>query len=252
MQTTDLRNLLRLYGLQTLKTVSRAVMLWFVTVSPVLGQSTRGNYNYLDFQNKPYYFGITLGYNSSDYRVFRGKNFNLNNDSIAGVESVTGPGFNLQIISNLKIGDNFDIRFLPGFAFAERTLEYDPSRRGRVNYLKKIESVFVELPFQVRYKSAPYQDKRLFVLAGLKYSYDIQSRSRTRQATDLVKISPTDFAIEYGAGVQMFFPYFIFSPEFKMSHGLGNILIYKQGFNESSVLEKLLSRMFTISLHFEG
>jgi Outer membrane protein beta-barrel domain len=252
MQTTDLRNLLRLYGLQTLKTVSRAVIVLLATAAPVSAQSTRGNYNYLDFQNKPYYFGITLGYNSSDYRVFRGKNFNIHNDSIAGVESVTGPGFNLQIISNLKLGENFDIRFLPGFAFAERSLEYDPSRRGRADYLKKIESVFVELPFQVRYKSAPYQDKRLFVLAGLKYSYDIQSRSRSRQATDLVKIAPTDFSIEYGAGVQMFFPYFIFSPEFKMSHGLGNILIYKQGFNESGILEKLLSRMFTISLHFEG
>jgi hypothetical protein len=86
MQTTDLRNLLRLYGLQTLKTVSRAVIVLLATAAPVSAQSTRGNYNYLDFQNKPYYFGITLGYNSSDYRVFRGKNFNLKNDSIAGVE----------------------------------------------------------------------------------------------------------------------------------------------------------------------
>jgi hypothetical protein len=228
------------------------MLLALVAASTTAAQTTRGNYNYLDFQNKPYYFGITLGYNASDYRVFRGKNFNISNDSIAGVESVNGPGFNLQIISNLKLGENFDVRFLPGFAFAERTLEYDPMRRSRANYLRKIESVFVELPFQVRYKSAPYKDKRLFVLTGLKYSYDIQSRARSRQATELVKIAPTDFALEFGAGVQMFFPYFIFSPEIKMSHGLGNILIYKPNFNESGVLEKLLSRMFTISLHFEG
>jgi hypothetical protein len=210
------------------------------------------NSNYLDFQRKNYYFGITLGYNSSSFSVFRGKGFNLENDSIAGVTGVGGPGFNLQIISNLRIGDYFDVRFLPGFSFAERTIEYDPIRRGRPNYPNKIESVLVELPFSVRYKSAPYHDKRLFVMAGVKYSYDIQSNSRVRTASNLIKISPTDFALEGGVGMQIFFPYFIFSPELKFSQGLGNILIYNSRLPESTVLEKVISQTFTISLHFEG
>jgi Outer membrane protein beta-barrel domain len=211
----------------------------------------RGNYNFLDFQSRPYYFGITLGYNQSDYRVFRGKGFILN-DSVAGVESLRGPGFNLQIVSNLKLGDNFDLRFLPGFSFAERNLLYDPTRKNKPNYPNNVSSVFVELPFHVRYKSAPYNDKRLFVIAGIKYSYDIQAKSRTRQIGNSVRVSPTDFQAEFGVGMQMFFPFFIFSPEIKMSQGLGNVLIYRSDLRESTVLEKLISRTFTISLHFEG
>jgi hypothetical protein len=104
----------------------------------------------------------------------------------------------------------------------------------------------------VRYKSAPYHDKRMFVMAGIKYSYDIQSKSRVRQLNNSIRVSPTDFQFEAGAGIQMFFPYFIFSPEIKFSHGLGNILIYRDGHQPTSVLEKLMSRTFTISLHFEG
>ena len=216
------------------------------------GQSAgRGNYNYLEFQGRPYYFGITLGYNKSAYRVYRGKNFILN-DSVAGVEAVRGPGFNLQIVSNLKIGENFDLRFLPGFSFAERNIQYDATRKGKPDYLNNISSVFVELPFHIRYKSAPYNDKRMFVMAGVKYSYDIQSKSRSRQLTNNVRISPTDFQAEVGVGVQMFFPYFIFSPEFKVSRGIGNILIYRADLRESTVLEKLTSQTFTLSLHFEG
>ena len=248
MQNSYARHLLDLRRLQIL------ICFLLTAFSPILlrGQmSGRGNYNYLDFQGRPYYFGITLGYNTSNYSVYRSKNFILN-DSVAGVESVKGPGFNLQIISNLKIGENFDLRFLPGFSFAERDLQYDPTRKNRADYLNKIESVFLELPFQVRYKSAPYNDKRLFVMAGIKYSYDIQAKSRTRQLSNYVRVSPTDFQFEIGAGIQMFFPFFIFSPEFKVSSGLGNILIYRQDLRESSVLESLKSRTFTISLHFEG
>jgi hypothetical protein len=234
--------------------VKSAFIALLLLMSPFIlrGQTAgRGNYNYLDFQGRPYYFGITLGYNESNYRVFRGQNFILN-DSVAGVESLGGPGFNLQIVSNLKLGENFDLRFLPGFSFAERNLVYDAARKNKPDYPNNVSSVFVELPFHVRYKSAPYNDKRLFVIAGIKYSYDIQAKSRTRQIGNSVRISPTDFQAEFGVGMQMFFPFFIFSPEFKMSHGLGNILIYRSDLRESTVLEKLISRTFTISLHFEG
>ena len=88
----------------------------------------------------------------------------------------------------------------------------------------------------------------------MKYSYDVASNSRVRkdQSKTLVQISPHDFAIEVGAGMQFFFPFFIFSPEIKFSQGLGNILIYNNALEQSRVLEKILSRTFTISLHFEG
>ncbi|HMR44459.1 MAG TPA: outer membrane beta-barrel protein, partial [Saprospiraceae bacterium] len=184
-------------------------------------------------------------------KVFYSKNFILN-DSIRRAESITGPGFNLGIVSNLKVGDYFDFRFLPTLSFAERNIQYSSPEDSRLPYSRRIESVFVEFPFHVRYKSAPYKDKRVFVIAGVKYAFDVASDSRSRQASELVKVSPTDFSIEYGAGIQFFMPYFIFSPEFKVSQGLGNVLIYDGALEQSTVLEKILSRTFTISFHFEG
>jgi hypothetical protein len=150
------------------------------------------------------------------------------------------------------MGKYFDFRFLPTLSFTERNLNYNQDAPVGVRRQRTVESVFVELPFHLRYKSEPYKDRRLFVIAGVKYGFDVASDSRTKQAETLVKISPTDFAIEYGAGVQFFFPYFIFSPEFKVSHGIGNTLIFNPNLQESTVLEKVLSRTFTLSLHFEG
>ncbi|MGK0363238.1 MAG: hypothetical protein ACI85O_000282 [Saprospiraceae bacterium] len=228
-----------------------ALILVCGTTQTAQAQYAKGNYNFLDFQQKPYYFGITLGYNKANFRIFRSDMF-IGNDSISTVNSVTGPGFNLGIVTNLKVGDYFDLRFLPTLSFAERRLSYTSTRAGAGPTNRNIESVFVEMPFHARYKSKPFNDMRLFVIGGVKYTFDVASDARSRQKDELVKIAPTDFAFEAGAGAQFFFPYFIFSPELKFSYGLGNALIFDETLNESSIIDKIISRAFTISFHFEG
>ncbi len=210
-------------------------------------------YNYLDFEAKNYYFGLTIGYNSSNFQILHSRSFVLN-DSFSVADPKPGPGFNVSMVTNLKIGDYFDFRFLPGFSFAERSIVFNEVSNGKREVTRTIESVFVQAPFQVRFKSAPYQDLRVFVLGGVKYTYDVASNARVRKelANALIKISPHDFAIEVGAGVQFFMPYFIFSPEIKFSQGFSNILIYNDDLEQSRVIEKILSRTLTFSLHFEG
>lgn len=220
-------------------------------LSQAWSQRPKGNFNYLDFQNKPYYFGITLGYNQSSFRVYNSDDFILN-DSIRVLNAVNGPGLNLGIITNLKIGEYFDFRFIPSFSFAERNLQYTSTQEDRMDEIRTIESVFLEMPFILRYKSAPFNDIRIYALTGFKYTFDVASNSRTRQAESLVKISPTDYALEFGVGIQMFFPYFIFSPEIKISQGISNSLIYDDNLLQSRVIDQILSRTFTLSFHFEG
>lgn len=221
------------------------------TAQDAYAQIGKGNTNFFNFQQKPYYFGITLGSNTSSYTPFRSRDY-IASDSISAIEALKGPGINLGMVTNLKIGKYFDFRFLPTLSFADRTLKYYRTSRAEPEIDKQVSSIFIELPFHFRFKSAPYKDKRVFVIAGLKYGYDVASDSRTRQAETLIKISPHDFAVEYGAGIQFFFPYFIFSPEIKISQGIGNTLLYNPNIEESKVLEKVLSRAFTISFHFEG
>ncbi len=227
------------------------LLILFVGFS-INGQNiAKGNYNFMDFQKKDYYFGISLGINNSAYQVNRSSNF-ATNDSINIVNGVFKPGFNLNIITNLKIGQYFDFRFLPGFAFTDRKIEFLNAENEQIN--KQIESVFLEIPFLLRFKSAPYKDKRLFIVGGVKYAYDVASNSRANKekAQFLLQVSPHDYQVEVGAGVQFFFPYFIFSPEIKFSQGIGNVHIYKDELNESRILETVLSRVLSISFNFEG
>ncbi|NND31734.1 MAG: PorT family protein [Saprospiraceae bacterium] len=233
----------------------KIILLSFLCILSLAAQAQKqpgkGNYNFMNKQGKPYYFGLTLAFHSSNYNIFRSKNFNTQ-EQILSVESVTGPGYSVNVVSNLKIGRYFDFRLLPGFSFTERNIRYqDLSQQNLINNIK-VESVFTEVPFHVRFKSEPYNDMRLYVVAGLKYSFDIASKARREAQDRILKISPTDFSVEAGFGMQFFFPYFILSPELKFTQGINNILIFNENIIESSILENVLSRTITLSFHFEG
>lgn len=244
MQTIIARYMFYLHRYQVLIAILIA-LLSFET------SAQKGSFNYDNkFSKKNYYFGITLGSNVSRYRCDNHESL-INNDSVNAIRPVFGPGFNLGIVANIKLGEYFDCRFLlPTLSFADRRIEYDMTTNQIDN--KKIESVFLEFPVHFRYKSKPYKDFRLFVVAGAKYSLDLASNSRSRKADDLIKVAMHDVVAEFGFGFQVFFPYFILSPEVKFSYGVLDIHSRDEGLIYSSVVDKLFSRGFSISLHFEG
>lgn len=210
--------------------------------------NSKGSYNFRDFQNKPYYFGMTAALNNTTFKVDHSKNFNTKATyRVAEASSLTG--ISLNLIANLKLGQFFDFRLLPGFSFSERELVY-LKIDSDTQFKESREAVFFEIPIHVRYKSQPYKDKRLFVVGGIKYGYDVTANNKTEKA--VVRFSPHEFHAEVGMGVQFFFPYFIFSPEIKFSRGIGNTMIYDQELERSSILKGLSSQLISLSFHIEG
>ena len=225
--------------IRSCKVTLLAIFIALLHFSDVHAQSDRTSYNYGGFKNKQFYFGLSLGYRNTNYQLRKSSDFILN-DSIAIAESISGNGFGVNAIINMKIGEFFDFRVLPSISFSERRFDFTTTSQAKQQ--DRIESVFVELPLLVRYKSQPYKDKKVFLVTGISYSYDVQSNARLRadKFNNIMRLSPHDFSLEFGAGMQFFFPYFIFSPEIKYSHGLENILIYNNNLQRNRVLEKVL------------
>lgn len=196
------------------------------------------------------HFGITLGFNRADFRIFHSDDFTFH-DTIRLAESQKAPGFTLGIVTNLAFGRSFDFRFLPSMSFAERRLYYE-TFQDSVPIEKSIESINVEMPFLLKYKSNYWKDMRVYVLTGFKYTFDLASNAKARNAEDLVKLGRHDISLEYGFGLELYFPYFILAPEIRISQGIFDILFPDPNLNLSNVFEKLLSRMITFSFHFEG
>ena len=225
------------------------VVLLFMLPNQVAAQHDSKSSNYYQFANKKYYFGMSLGYNQSKYKIINSNSLFLS-DSLRVVESNTTTGFQVGIITNFKLGDHIDFRVVPTFVFGDRNLTYTSD--SGLESPQVFETIFTEIPIIVRYKSRVYRDKKAYVLAGIKYGFDIANSARARNANAVVGLSDSNFAIEYGAGLQFFQSFFIFSPEIKVSHTLGNNLIFENDNEFSNIIDRLILRNITISLNFEG
>ncbi len=244
MHTTYFRNQFHLYR-------NKALIL---LLAVFLCQHAVGQVNiYTDdqrYDRRLFHFGISLSVNSSNYKITLDSNYLYQNE-ILQVHTHNNPGFALGILSDIHLSKSFELRFIPDLAFADRTIQYSLSTTDTIP-LKKIESVYLEFPVHLKYRSRPYKDFRMYVLGGFKYSIDMQSNATARLAENLIKVYRNDIALEYGMGMEFHLPLVIISPEIKVSYGLFNILKPDDNLIFSTVLEKLQARSIMFTLHFEG
>ncbi|MBK6481586.1 MAG: PorT family protein [Chitinophagales bacterium] len=248
MHTTNFRNQFYLFRKETVTPLLLLMMLL------LQGRHSYAQVNiYKDeqvYQSRMFHFGISLAVNSSNYKITLDPNY-LEQNEILEVHALSNPGFALGIISDLHLSKSFELRFIPDLAFADRSIQYALSTSDTIP-IKTIESVYLEFPVHLKYRSRPYKDIRLYILSGFKYSIDMQSNATARLAENLVKVYRNDVAFEYGMGVEFHLPLVIISPEIKVSYGLLNVLKPDDNLNFSSVIEKLRARSIMFTLHFEG
>lgn len=207
-----------------------------------------------DHDNKPFYFGITLSGNSARFNIEHHPYF-LQQDSIMVAEPVNAGGFALGLLATMRLSNRFESRFNPMLMFTERNLFYKMSSADRdlgTDVTQKVESVIVSFPVHLKFRSDRIGNFRVYMLGGGKVDFDLASNARARKAEDQVKIQKLDYGVEAGLGFNFYFQSFIFSPEVKISNGLGNIHSRDAGLKYSSVLDRMQSRMVVFSIHLEG
>jgi hypothetical protein len=211
----------------------------------------RAQMNYLEKGNKLIYFGIAVGVNYGDYKVVRKPKIDaLQTDSIKLVGAKFGPGFDLGIIGNLQFHKYWDVRVVPTLSFSDKSIEFT-DQDDRIT-TKTISSIYLSLPLYLRYKSKPIKDFRFFVLGGMRYNYDLNSNSNERNTESQILVNKHDIGAEMGFGFQIFFPSFVLSPEIKVYHSLSNIKQPNESLIYSRAIDKMFSRIFTLTINLEG
>jgi len=211
------------------------------------------------FDHRFMHFGFLLGINSADFRMerFARNDLTTGADSLFVLDPKSAVGFNLGIISAMHFSPAFSLRFTPNLAFASRNLIYTfETFEGEKQYTKVIESTLVNFPLSIKYKSVRLNNFSAYILAGGAYSIDLASNAGTdnisKDPNDLfVALKKGDYLAEVGFGTDFYLEYFKFGIELKMSYGIKNIL-YQDNTQFSSPIDKINSKMFLLSLTFEG
>ncbi len=238
-----------------MKKVILKTLLTFITLFLpfiVNGQLSNEPQNLPKYDKQKIHFGFTLGINSSNFVIDRVGDLKIR-DTVYSVESESISGLNLGIISNVRLGEYFDFRFIPTLSFCQRNLNYNfiYNDTSSANSQKKIESTYLEFPFHIKYKSKRIDNYRIYVIGGVKYALDMVSQAKVNQKDkSVVKLNRKDFGYEIGLGVDFYLTYFKFSPEIKMYNGLNNLLVQENTIYTSPI-DKLSSKTFVVSFLFE-
>ncbi len=222
------------------------------------------------FDLKRLHFGFTVGINTMDVAVKR--NYSPVDESGVPVDfvyaDVSGlqPGFQVTVVSDLRLNQNWNLRFLPGISFGQRDLyfyEYSSDQENTPTYMDPLhkESIgagFLEFPLLFKYRSQRVNNYRPYLVGGLNYRFDMVAKKRgdtyDADINEYVKFIPGDIYLEFGFGVDNYLKYFKFAPEIKVAMGLRNILdvTSRKGYEEyTSSISSARSFIVMLNFHFE-
>jgi len=207
------------------------------------------------YDDKLLHFGFSLGLNVMDFNITPSQS-NLETDGYYPEVSLLNPGINIQVVTNLRPGKYFDLRFLPGVSFGQRNVRYyDYDTQEILNERQRVESSFLEFPFLVKYKGARLNNTRPYLISGLNYRYDLAGKKEYDDEKPVyIRLKRSDLYYEVGAGLDFYLPYFKFSVEIKMSNGMRDIIVHEPAPGNpqyANAIERMKSQIWVISFHFE-
>jgi hypothetical protein len=178
---------------------------------------------------------------------------------VLSITSNPAPGFVISIVSNMRLSDNFDLRFIPSLTFGDRDLVYTiktyrKESESEMIITKKIPSTYVNFPLEIKFKSDRYNNFRAYLMGGAQYTLDLASQAKKREQRNsdqkIVKFNRDDIYLEAGVGFDFYNEWFKLGLEFKMMYGLFDQLKRENNLYTNSI-QSLKSKIFQFSVTFE-
>ncbi len=204
----------------------------------------------------PFHYGFAFSGGILDFSVNQ-SNFINNSDTVYSVEGHAQPAFGASIVGNLRLNENWDLRFIPGMYFGQRNLDYlykvDANKTDSTfdNHVMKIETTYLQFPVLVKYRAVRENNYRPYVVFGATYARDMAARKKIKEEElPKIRLKPNDLFLELGFGVDYYFPDFKFSSEIRFSYGLLNMVNYDNT-EYTKVFDRLGTKMVTMFIYFE-
>ncbi|MTI30940.1 porin family protein [Xanthovirga aplysinae] len=258
MQNFNLWNKLYIHGQ---KIGAFLFLLLLVCSADGYGQNVKTT-NLPNYDNRWLHYGFQIGLHTAKYQARYADAFieDQQDSDLRALGAVMGPlrpGFSLGFIVNLRLHDQFDLRFLPQVSFDEYQLSYIPKDPDSEypNPLP-VDQTTVEFPLLLKYKSIRRGNTRMYLIGGVAASV-LASNNKKEEINfeEELFVKNTGLSLELGVGLDQYFPLFKFAPELRYSLGLTNVLGDASEIPDelffSKPLKSLKIHKLTLYLNFE-
>jgi len=160
-------------------------------------------------------WGFFLGINAYDYQFTYEEDLK---DIL--VEQTTG--FNVGLISNLRINDYFDLRFEPGLYITQRNLQYDPSYFDGMSYsdadlFREVKSTYVHFPLLLKISTKRINNFKPFIVGGVSTAINLSSNEENPDDNSVgeFRTKKNVAFYELGFGIDFYLYWFKFTPSIR-------------------------------------
>ena len=196
------------------------------------------------------HYGFLAGWHSSKYLIRYSDAFTQPaQDTVHSIIPGNLGGFKLGFVVNMRLSKHLDFRILPSVGFYENDLTYRFTDSSILQELK--DATIVELPLLIKYKSVRKENLVMYMVFGINPSLETSGTSDEQGDVETLELKTWDVSVDVGLGLDIFYPFFKFSPEIRYSYGLRNML--NEPGNKFSVgLDRLTNQNLGIFITFEG
>ncbi len=209
------------------------------------------NRQYADL--KRWHLGFSVGTHIQDLTFYHNGNLTPEGELWQMDVPSFSPGFNVNVLADLRLGKYFNLRLSPGMYFGSKTVEMrDINGEGR--RVQDVKSAFVVVPLDLKISGDRLFNTRPYVTVGAMGAFDI-----SKKHSEELMFNSSDAYLTVGLGCDFYLPFFKFNPEIKFCFGLTDILRHDrpdldedpETLKITQALNKVKSNMVVISFYFE-
>ncbi|PHR69696.1 MAG: PorT protein [Lutibacter sp.] len=201
------------------KIVTLFICLTCIVINKINAQKEVIEYH-LDEDAKTIYWGYYLGLNKKDFKI----NYK---DTNTFVEVAPSYGFNVGLIGGWNFHKNLSLRIEPGLSSNTKVLAFTNISGGERDSIRKVGATYLHFPLLLKLQTNRLGNTRPYVIGGVSYDYNFSSNENNPDdnSSGEFRMKSNNFGYEIGLGVDIYLPYFIFSPSIRGTFAINNELV---------------------------
>lgn len=201
-----------------------------------------------NFDKKPWSWGYYFGINRYDF------NFDYK-EARPDIFVEQNYGFNVGLLGNKRINEFLDLRLEPGLVYNARTLFYLDIPGEENDRIRELNSTYIHFPLLLKFSTKRLNNFKPFVVGGFSYSHNLSSNEKNPDdnSSGQFRMTNNTFYYEVGFGIDLYLPYFKFSPSIRGVFALTDELVRDENPNSlyTSNIETMQSRGIFLNFTFQ-
>ena len=197
-----------------------ATFVLILSISNLFGQKRDIVEYKQNWDKQKIFWGYYLGINKKDFKISY-------NTSDAFVKVNASVGFNVGLIGDLRLHKNINLRLEPGLSSNTKTLEFTNIVGTESQTIREVNATYLRVPMLLKFSANRLHNMRPYVLGGVSYDYNFSSNQDNPDdnASGEFRMKKNNYTYELGIGVDLYLPYFIFSPSIRGVFAINNEIV---------------------------